>query len=60
MATNCGAYDYNLIDTICNAYIYYCYMYDKEVSVQGFSKLVGIAKTVIDLWGMDKNRLRCV
>lgn len=57
MATNCGAYDYNLIDTIANTYIYYCYMYDKEVSVQGFSKLVGIAKTVIDLWGIDKNRL---
>lgn len=57
MATNCGAYDYNLIDTICNAYIYYCYTYDKEVSIQGFSKLLGIDKVVIDLWGMDKNRL---
>lgn len=57
MATNCGAYDYDLLDTIVNAYIYYCYMYDKEVSIQGFSKLVGIAKAVIDLWGMDKNRL---
>ena len=28
-------------------------MYDKEVSIQGFSKLLGIPKTVIDLWGTD-------
>lgn len=53
MPSTCGAYNYDLLDTICNAYIYYCYMYDKEVSIQGFSKLVGIPKTVIDLWGTD-------
>lgn len=53
MPSTCGAYNYELLDTIVNAYIYYCYMYDKEVSIQGFSKLVGIPKTVIDLWGTD-------
>ena len=53
MPSTCGAYNYDLLDTIANAYIYYCYMYDKEVSVQGFSKLLGIPKTVIDLWGTD-------
>lgn len=53
MPSTCGAYNYDLLDTICNAYIYYCYMYDKEVSIQGFSKLLGIPKTVIDLWGTD-------
>lgn len=53
MPSTCGAYNYDLLDTIVNAYIYYCYMYDKEVSIQGFSKLVGIPKTVIDLWGTD-------
>lgn len=53
MPSTCGAYNYDLLDTICNAYIYYCYMYDKEVSIQGFSKLVGIPKTVVDLWGTD-------
>lgn len=53
MPSTCGAYNYDLLDTIVNTYIYYCYMYDKEVSIQGFSKLVGIPKTVIDLWGTD-------
>lgn len=53
MPSTCGAYNYDLLDTIVNAYIYYCYMYDKEVSIQGFSKLVGIPKTVVDLWGTD-------
>lgn len=53
MPSTCGAYNYDLLDTIVNAYIYYCYMYDKEVSIQGFSKLLGIPKTVIDLWGTD-------
>ena len=53
MPSTCGAYNYDLLDTIANAYIYYCYMYDKEVSIQGFSKLLGIPKTVIDLWGTD-------
>lgn len=53
MPSTCGAYNYDLLNTIVNAYIYYCYMYDKEVSIQGFSKLVGIPKTVIDLWGTD-------
>lgn len=53
MPSTCGAYNYDLLDIICNAYIYYCYMYDKEVSIQGFSKLLGIPKTVIDLWGTD-------
>ena len=53
MPSTCGAYNYDLLDTIANAYIYYCYTYDKEVSIQGFSKLLGIPKTVIDLWGTD-------
>ena len=53
MPSTCGAYNYDLLDTIANAYIYYCYMYDKEVSIQGFSKLLGIPITVINLWGSD-------
>lgn len=53
MPSTCGAYNYDLLDTICNAYIYYCYMYDKEVSIQGFSKLTNIDYYTITQWGMD-------
>ena len=53
MPSTCGAYNYDLLDTIVNAYIYYCYMYDKEVSIQGFSKLTNIDYYTITQWGMD-------
>lgn len=49
--TNCNAYNYELIDSICDYYIYICTLYDKEISILGFSKLLGIDDNVILEWG---------
>ena len=49
--TNCNAYDIDLIDSIADYYIYICYLYNKECSLSGFSKLTKIhIDTLID-WG---------
>lgn len=55
--SNCNAYDINKVDDICNYYIYLCYMYEKEISIMGFSKLTGINQDTIHDWGKDSNKL---
>ncbi len=55
--SNCNAYDIDKVDSICNIYIYMCYMYDKEISIIGFSKLTGINQDTIHDWGNNINRL---
>ena len=59
-ATNCNSYDYELLDSICDYYIYICGLYDKECSIYGFSKLTKIDYKVIQEWGhnySNSNRL---
>ena len=53
--TNCNAYNYDLLNEICDYYIYICYLYDKECSIYGFSKLVNIDYKVIQDWGHNYN-----
>lgn len=48
--SNYNAYDYTLINRICDYYIYMCMMYDKEVSAIGFSLLTGIDRYTIATW----------
>lgn len=48
--SNYNAYDYKLINRICEYYIYMCMMYDKEVSAIGFSLLTGINRYTIATW----------
>lgn len=55
--SNCNAYDIDKVDSICNIYIYMCYMYDKEISIMGFSKLTGINQDTVHDWGNNINRL---
>lgn len=58
--TNCNSYDYELLSSICDYYIYITALYDKECSIYGFSKLVNIPYTLIQEWGnnyKDSNRL---
>jgi hypothetical protein len=60
MASNCNAYDYDLLNDICNYYIYITALYDKECSIYGFSKLVNIPYQLIQEWGnnySNSNRL---
>ena len=60
MATNCNSYNYDLLDSICDYYIYITALYDKECSIYGFSKLVNIPYQLIQEWGnnySNSNRL---
>ena len=60
MSSTYNAYNYELIDNILDYYIYMCNSYNKEVSIMGFSKLLGIPYTIIEEWGnnySNSNRL---
>ena len=56
-ATNYNAYNYDLLNDICNIYIYLCMMYDKEISIMGFSLLTGIHYDTISAWGREGTKL---
>jgi hypothetical protein len=49
--TNYNAYNYDLLLCIVDIYIYYCSLYDKEISFVGFSLLTGITDRIINEWG---------
>lgn len=55
--SNCNSYDINIINNICDYYIYLCNVYDKGVTISGFSKLTGIAEETIYAWGREENLL---
>lgn len=42
MDSTYNAYNYDLVNSICDYYIYICCVYDKEISITGFSYLTGI------------------
>lgn len=42
--------DKELLNSICDIYINFCYEYSKEVSIMGFSKLTGISVDTIYEW----------
>lgn len=54
---NCNAYDIDIVNSVCDYYIYLCNVYDKEVSIIGFSKLTGINRDTIYDWGNNINKL---
>lgn len=51
--SNYNAYNYDLVNCICDCYIYMCMVYDKEVSAIGFSLLTGIDRYTIATWRDD-------
>ena len=55
--SNCNAYDYDKLNSICDYYIYICSMYDKEVSINGFCYLTGIEPQTVYNWGDKANKL---
>ena len=57
MASNYNLYDYDLVDEICNYYIYICMENDKEISLMGFSNLTGIPNSTIYEWGYSERGL---
>lgn len=57
MCSTFNSYDYELVDNICNIYIYYCSMYDKEISMLGFSNLTGIDYQLLCNWRNEGTKL---
>lgn len=53
--TNCNSYDYDLLNNICDYYIYITALYDKECSIYGYSKLVNVPYQTIMEWGNNYN-----
>lgn len=49
--SNFNSYNYKLINDICDIYIDLCFLYDKEVSIIGFSNLTGINPDTLHDWG---------
>ena len=52
-----NAFNYDLLGTIADIYIYLCYKYDKIINPNGFSKLTGIDFVTIRQWSNPDNRL---
>ena len=56
--SNYNAYDYQLLNDICDYYIYnMCMRYNKEVSIVGFTTLTGIDESTIYDWGNNSTKL---
>ena len=51
--TNNNKYNYELLSWLCDLYIYYCSIYDKVVSLNGYSYLTGININTILGWNDD-------
>lgn len=57
ITTNYNMYNCDLINKILDYYIYLCQLYNKEISIIGFSNLVNINPDTIYDWGKDINKL---
>jgi hypothetical protein len=57
MDSNYNAYDYDLLNDICDYYIYLCMVNSKDVSVNGFCYLTGINLDSIYGWKNGETRL---
>ena len=55
--SNCNSYNIDIVNSICDYYIYLCMMYDKEVSVIGFCNLTGISQDCIYAWSNNTREL---
>lgn len=54
--SNFNAYNYEVVNCVCDIYIDLCFIYDKEVSIIGFSNLTGIDTETIYDWGREDSR----
>lgn len=57
MDSNYNMYNYELLYSILEYYIYLCNTYNKEISIMGFSKLTKIDTENIYNWGNENNKL---
>lgn len=56
MSSTYNAYNYPLVINVLDYYIYLCQLYNKEISIIGFSNLTGIDTEVINNWGNEVNK----
>lgn len=54
--SNYYIYNYNLVNDVCDYYIYLCMKYEKEISILGFSNLTGIPDSTVYDWGYNPQR----
>lgn len=54
--SNYNAYDIDICYSLCDHYIYLCQLYDKEISIVGYSTLTGIEQNTIYSWGKEDQR----
>ena len=54
--SNYNAYDIDLCHQLCEYYIYLSQLYEKEISIVGFSNLSGISENTIISWGKGDQR----
>lgn len=55
--SNCNMYNYQIVNDIADYYIYLCQIYNKEISIIGFSNLTGIDTENIYNWSNNENKL---
>lgn len=55
--SNYNAYNYELVNSVCDYYIYLCMLNDKEVSAIGFSLLTGIDRYTLATWRDEGTKL---
>lgn len=55
--SNYNAYNYELVNSVCDYYIYICMLNDKEVSAIGFSLLTGIDRYTLATWRDEGTKL---
>lgn len=55
--STCNRYNVEMLDELCDYYIYLCMSYSKEVSITGFSYLTGVSTTIISQWGDEVRKL---
>lgn len=55
--SNYNAYNYDLVNNVCDYYIYLCMLNDKEVSAIGFSLLTGIDRYTLATWRDEGTKL---
>ncbi len=54
-ASNCNSYNLDMINELCNSYIYISYENCKMISVSGFCRLSGISRECMHAWGRYQN-----
>lgn len=57
MDSTYNIYDMDMVNDVCDIYIYLCMRYDKEISILGFSELTGIPDSTVYQWGYTERKL---